>query len=185
MKLLKKYLVLFFLTNLLVSAKNTGQIKEPVFESKADSGTQKYNLRFQFQNRGVKKGYIEKKPQIYLRLSGSDIDGQELYLDAVKTLRVKAYQLFKKTKDNLGVVFYFPFVWDVELKDGTFYENGKGRIPELENFIAYTKDGRYRCYLYFIRYWYEDKKIFHDNKSADYNEIPKVPKNVVIYLEFL
>ena len=92
--------------------------------------------------------------------------------------------MVKKQKENASVVFYFPYIFDIELKNGTTIKNAKGRIKELDSFEVFNDIGKEKCYSYFIRLWLEDKGMFADNNSKNYNETSKVPKSVVIYFEF-
>jgi len=84
----------------------------------------------------------------------------------------------------LSVVFYFPYVFDIKLKNGTEIKGAKGRIKELDSFEVYNEIGKEKCFTYFIRYWLEDKKVFSDDGSSNFNEKAKVPKDVVIFLDF-
>ena len=153
-----------------------------------DSNNKEYsfNIEYQKQNGNFGKGVLQKISNIYLNLSweGNQIGSQEILLDFIKSLRVKGYTMVKKQRKKLGVIFYFPYVFDIELNDGKIIKDAKGRIKELESFLVYNAMGREKCYTYFVRYWLEDKKIFNDNMSSDYNETPKVPDSVIIYLEF-
>ncbi len=107
-----------------------------------------------------------------------------LLIDFVKSVRVTGYTQVKKPSGNLSIVYYFPYTYDVELKDGTKIINASGRIPEFDSFEVDTEFGKEKCFTYFIRYWLEDKKVFSDNNSSDYGEKVDVPKELVVYLEF-
>jgi hypothetical protein len=157
-------------------------------ESKSESktATSDYNVNFQNQKGSFGKGKLLSTKNFALNLvwDGNESGGKKISIDNVKTLRVKGYTPVKKVKDKLGFVFYYPYMYDLELKDGTIVKNAKGNIKELESFTAYSGNNKIKCYTYFMRYWLEDKKMFNDNKSKDFNEKPKVPGEVVIYIEF-
>lgn len=145
-----------------------------------------YNVEFQNQKGVFGKGIIKELKGFYLKLTwpGNENGSEEILIDFVKSIRIKGYTPVKKSKDNLSLVYYFPQVYDIELKDGKKIKGAKGRIQELDSFVVYNSTGRVKCYTYFVRYWLEDKKIFNDNKSPNFNESPRVPDPVVIYVEF-
>lgn len=145
-----------------------------------------YNIEFQSQKGVFGKGVIKELKGFYLKLTwpGNEDGSQELLIDFVKSIRVKGYSPVKKSKDNLSLVYYMPELYDIVLKDGKIIKGAKGRIEQLDSFTVYNSTGRLKSYTYFGRYWLEDKKMFSDNKSANFNESPKVPDSVIIYIEF-
>jgi hypothetical protein len=145
-----------------------------------------YQVDFQNQKGNFGKGKIVQMKDFYLKLvwDGNDTGSQKITIANVKSLRVRGYTPVKKTKDKLSVVFYYPYMFDLELKDGKVIKNAKGSIKELESFAVANDRGSVKNYTYFVRYWLEDKKMFNDNKSKDFNEKPKVPDATVIYIEF-
>lgn len=144
------------------------------------------NIEFQYQNGKYNKGIIKDLSNSYLKLSweGNEMGNQEILMSFVRSMRIKGYTMVKKKNDKLGMVFYFPHIFDIELKDGIIIKDAEGRVEEIESFLVYNSVGRQKCFTYFVRYWLEDKKVFSDNMSNDYYETPKVPDSVVIYLEF-
>lgn len=159
---------------------------EPNVSGTNDEGENKFNIEYQKQSGIFNKGIIKDIKGFYLKLTweGNETGSQLILIDFVKSIRVRGYKMVKKKKDNLGIVYYFPYIFDIELKEGKFIKNAEGKIKELESFLVYNTFGKEKCFTYFIRYWLEDKKIFNDNMSSDYNESPKVPDSVVIYVEF-
>lgn len=146
----------------------------------------KLNIEYRKQSGSLNSGIVTGMKGFYLKLawdSNEDM-GQEILVDFVKSIKIKGYTMVNKTKDKLTVVYYFPYLFDITLKDGKEIKNAKGRIKEIEAFTAYNSIGKEKCYTYFIRYWLEDKKIFTDNKSSNYYEKPSVPKNVVVFIKF-
>jgi hypothetical protein len=147
-----------------------------------------YNIEFQNQKGVFGKGVIKELKGFYLKLTwpGNEDGSQELLIDFVKSIRIKGYSPIKKNKDNLNLslVYYMPQMYDIELKDGKSIKGARGRIEELDSFVVFNATGRLKCYTYFGRYWLEDKKMFNDNKSTNFNESPKVPDSVIIYIEF-
>jgi hypothetical protein len=145
-----------------------------------------YNVEFQNQKGVFGKGILKELKGFYLKLTwpGNESGSEEILIDFVKSIRIKGYTPVKKSKDNLSLVYYFPQVYDIELKDGKKIKGAQGRIQELDSFVVYNSTGRVKCYTYFVRYWLEDKKMFNDNKSKNFDESPKVPDQVVIYVEF-
>ncbi len=147
----------------------------------------KFNIRYKNKNGDNKQGIIENLSGIYLRLNwkGNENGNQEILLDLVKAIRVKGYKMKKlKMNEKISRVYYIPFVFDIQLNDGTIIKNAKGRIQEFESFKVYNNLGKEKCYTYFMRYWLEDRQIYNDNNSGDYKEIPVIPKAVVVYIEF-
>ncbi|MBN2546133.1 MAG: hypothetical protein JXB50_10080 [Spirochaetes bacterium] len=146
----------------------------------------KINLEYKKQNGKGNKGVVENFKDFYLKLSweNNEYAEQEILIDFVKTIKIKGYTMIKKTKDKLSIVYYFPYLYDISLKDGKLITDAKGRINEIESFTVYNSMGKEKCYTYFIRYWLEDKQFFSDNKSNDYLESPEVPENVVILMNF-
>lgn len=71
------------------------------------------------------------------------------------------------------------------MRDGKIINNAKGRIYKFDSFIIYNSIGKEKCYTYFARYWLEDKMVFYDNNSSDYNEMPILPKSLIVYIEFV
>jgi hypothetical protein len=148
---------------------------------------EKNNIKYQNKKGEITEGVAENLKGIYLNLawSGNEIGSQKILLDFVKSIKINGYSKIKKTKENLSIIFYFPDTFDLELKDGKIIKNAKGRINEIESFLVYNSIGKQKCYTYFIRYWLEDKQIFNDNKSFDYNEKPVIPDSVITYIEFI
>ena len=153
-----------------------------------DDKENQINCKIEYKKKSgfFNKGIIKKFSGQYLNLTwaGNEIGSQEILIDFVKSISIKGYITEKKRKKNLSLVFYFPYLFDIELKNGEHIKNAKGRMKQLDSFVAYNSMGKEKCFTYFVRYWLEDRKIFNDNKSADYSEIPNVPKSVVIYIEF-
>ena len=148
---------------------------------------EKNNIKYQNKRGEITEGVIENFKGIYLNLSwpGNEIGTQKILIDFVKSIKINGYSKIKKTKENLSIIFYFPETFDLELKNGKTIKNAKGRINEIESFLVYNSIGKQKCYTYFIRYWLEDKQIFNDNKSFDYNEKPNIPDSVITYIEFI
>ena len=148
---------------------------------------EKNNIKYQNKKGEITEGVLNDFNEVYLNLTwqGNEIGSQKILLNFVKSIKIIGYSKIKKTKENLGIVFYFPDIYDIELKDGKIIKNAKGRINEFESFLVYNSIGKQKCYTYFIRYWLEDKQVFNDNMSSDYNETPKIPDSVIVYIEFL
>ncbi|MBR3731810.1 MAG: hypothetical protein IKQ61_12660 [Spirochaetales bacterium] len=142
---------------------------------------------------------IQRESSVYTKCSTADLTGfnmtglswsgsanrnQTIPIDKVKSIKIKGYTMQKTTKDNLGVVFYFPYLYDIELIDGNVLTDVVGKVKQIDSFSVTTALGRQKCYTYFVRYWLEDKGEFAHNGSKDYNEKPEVPKEAVIYIEF-
>jgi hypothetical protein len=155
-------------------------------KSESKTTTSDYSVNFQNQKGSFGKGKLLSTKNFSLNLvwDGNDSGAKKVSIDDVKTIRIKGYTPVKKVKDKLAIVSYRPYMFDLELKDGTIIKNAKGNIKELEMFTAYNGNNKVKCYTFFVRYWLEDKKMFNDNKSKDFNEKPKVPGEVVIYIEF-
>lgn len=147
---------------------------------------EKNNIKYQNKKGDITEGVTNDFKGVYLNLTweGNEIGSQKILLDFVKSIKINGYSRTKKTKENLGIIFYFPNTFDLELKDGKIIKNAKGRINQLESFLVYNSIGKQKCYTYFIRYWLEDKQIFNDNKSSNFYESPKIPDSVIIYIEF-
>jgi hypothetical protein len=158
-------------------------------ENKENKTEKKFNYNIKYLNKAgiLKKGYFDKLSGNYLKLRWEENESgtQEILVDFVVSIRIKGYKILKeKYNDLLSIVYYYPYVYDIKLKDGTLIKNAKGRISEIDNFIIYNNIGKERCYTYFVRYWLEDKQMFNDNKSKDFNENPHIPDSVIIYIEF-
>ncbi|MCK4798522.1 MAG: hypothetical protein KAT05_14165 [Spirochaetes bacterium] len=179
-------LSIFLLTMQFYGLEDPVDPDEPNVSGTNDEGENKFNIEYQKQSGIFNKGIIKDIKGFYLKLTweGNETGSQLILIDFVKSIRVRGYKMVKKKKDNLGIVYYFPYIFDIELKEGKFIKNAEGKIKELESFLVYNTFGKEKCFTYFIRYWLEDKKIFNDNMSSDYNETPKVPDSVIIYLEF-
>ncbi len=179
-------LSIFLLTMQFYGLEDPVDPDEPNVSGTNDEGENKFNIEYQKQSGIFNKGIIKDIKGFYLKLTweGNETGSQLILIDFVKSIRVRGYKMVKKKKDNLGIVYYFPYIFDIELKEGKFIKNAEGKIKELESFLVYNTFGKEKCFTYFIRYWLEDKKIFNDNMSSDYNESPKVPDSVVIYVEF-
>jgi hypothetical protein len=178
-------LIIFQISFILTAASNPKDPDNPSLKS--GNSKDGIKIELQKQNGYFVKGTVSTLKGIALKglsIDSSDKAMQSIPIDTVKTIRVKGYTMDKKTKDNLSMVFYYPYVFDIELNDGTKIKGAKGRIKEIESFELTNDKGSQKCYTYFIRYWLEDKKMFSDNKSKNYNETPKVNKDVVIYIEF-
>jgi hypothetical protein len=168
--------------------KNPKNPDDPKITDKSEEKlTQKYNIEYRTSKGRSGKGMMRGLKGIYLKLAwdGNETGSQEVLMDFVKSIRIRSYSMTKKTQNDLGVVFYFPDLFDIEMKDGTSIKNAKGRIKEIESMTLYNTTGRQKLYTYFIRYWLEDKKVFSDNRSSNYDEAPIIPPEVVAYIEFL
>lgn len=197
---MKKIVILMFLNlSLLLNAADTIIMpkdpnnpdnpkvsKDESRENDIAAAKSKTNLEYKKQNGKGNKAVVENLKGFYLKLSWEDnsYSTQEVLIDFVKTIKIKGYTMVKKTKDKLSVVYYFPYLFDITLKDGKVINDAKGRINEIESFTAYNSIGKEKCYTYFIRYWLEDKQFYSDNKSKDYLESPDVPGNVVVMINF-
>jgi hypothetical protein len=155
-------------------------------DTSTNSGAES-NIVYLKQNGQQYKGIVKNLKGFYLKglvWEGNDNASQEILIDFVDRINIRGYTQVKKQKDNLSIIFYIPYQFDIKLKNGTEFHNAKGRIKELESFEVYNEIGKGKCYTYFIRYWLEDQGKFQDNQSKDYNEKAKVPNDVVISLEF-
>lgn|GEM_PF-1131687 len=201
------FLITFFIV--LIQSINNNELKEPkdpddpsiVFDadnfnnddndnkSKQEEKKEiKYNIKYVNKAGIFKKGIIDKLKGTYLKLTWDENESgsQEVLIDFVRSIRIKGYKLHKKKyNDTLSIVYYYPYVYDIKMNDGKLIKNARGRIPELDSFTIYNNIGKEKCYTYFIRYWLEDKSVYNDNKSGDFNENPVVPDQVIIYLEFI
>ncbi|HOJ63154.1 MAG TPA: hypothetical protein PLE45_01925 [Spirochaetota bacterium] len=180
------FLLLFLFLALLIKA-DPKDPDEPKIKDNKNS-KDKFNIEYRKQNGFYTKGYIEGMSGFYLNdlmWQGNENKEQHIYIDFVKSIEVKGYTIKKIQKDNLSLVFYIPYVFDIELKNGTSIKGAKGRIKELERFTVYTEIGKEKCYTYFVRYWLEDKQMFLHNNSKDFNEKPTVPESTVVYIEFV
>ncbi len=153
-----------------------------------DTDPGKYNIEYMNKRGVIKKGAIKNKTGIYLKLKweGNESGLQEILIDFVSAIRIKGYRKeTQKVSDRLTRVFYYPDLYDIEMTDGRIIRNAKGMISALDKFTVYNEIGKETCFTYFVRYWYEDKKMFHDNHSTDFDEEPPVPDPVIIYVEFI
>ncbi len=182
----KKSIILFLL--LLTIFNLTSDPKDPDQPFVKGDTKNKFNIGYKKESGIYTKGFIENMKGFYLTdlmWSGNENKEQHIYIDFVKSIEIKGYTIKKIQKDNLSLVFYIPYLFDIELKNGTSIKGAKGRIKELETFTVYNEIGKEKCYTYFIRYWLEDKQMFYDNNSKDFNERPKVENRTVVYIEFL
>ena len=163
-------------------------------ESPKDPGAEKtnitkkqYNVDFKKQDGLFYRGFTEGMTGFYLdklTWEGNSEGNQAKLIDFVKSINIKGYKMSKRTAENLSVVYYIPYIFDIELKNGTMIKDAKGRIPQIDSFYVYDETGKEKCFTYFLRYWLEDKRIFSDNNSADYDETPPLPKELVTFIEF-
>ncbi|MBO5288832.1 MAG: hypothetical protein J6B11_05495 [Spirochaetales bacterium] len=163
-------------------------------ESPKDPGAEKtnitkkqYNIDFKKQDGLFYRGFTEGMTGFYLdklTWEGNSEGNQAKLIDFVKSINIKGYKMSKRTAENLSVVYYIPYIFDIELKNGTMIKDAKGRIPQIDSFYVYDETGKEKCFTYFLRYWLEDKRIFSDNNSADYDETPPLPKELVTFIEF-
>ena len=163
-------------------------------ESPKDPGAEKtnitkkqYNIDFKKQDGLFYRGFTEGMTGFYLdklTWEGNSEGNQAKLIDFVKSINIKGYKMSKRTAENLSVVYYIPYIFDIELKNGTMIKDAKGRIPQIDSFYVYDDTGKEKCFTYFLRYWLEDKRIFSDNNSADYDETPPLPKELVTFIEF-
>ena len=163
-------------------------------ESPKDPGAEKtnitkkqYNIDFKKQDGLFYRGFTEGMTGFYLdklTWEGNSEGNQAKLIDFVKSINIKGYKMSKRTAENLSVVYYIPYIFDIELKNGTMIKDAKGRIPQSDSFYVYDETGKEKCFTYFLRYWLEDKRIFSDNNSADYDETPPLPKELVTFIEF-
>lgn len=163
-------------------------------ESPKDPGADKtgitkkqYNIDFKKQDGLFYRGYTEGMTGFYLdklTWDGNSEGNQAKLIDFVKSINIKGYKMSKRTAENLSVVYYVPYIFDIELRNGTMIKDAKGRIPEIDSFYVFDETGKEKCFTYFLRYWLEDKRVFSDNNSNDYDETPPLPKELVTFIEF-
>lgn len=163
-------------------------------ESPKDPGVDKteitkkqYNIDFKKQDGLFYRGFTEGMTGFYLdklTWDGNSEGNQAKLIDFVKSINIKGYKMSKRTAENLSVVYYVPYIFDIELRNGTMIKDAKGRIPEIDSFYVFDETGKEKCFTYFLRYWLEDKRIFSDNNSNDYDETPPLPKELVTFIEF-
>jgi hypothetical protein len=190
--MLKKILIIALLVIFQLSAfSQTSSLKNPttptVKTSDSNSSANNVTIDFQKQSGALSKGIAIGLKGFYIKglvWAGNENANQDILIDFVRNIRVKGYTIVKKLNGNLAAVFYYPYIFDIEMNDGSTIKGAKGRIQELESFEVFNDRGREKCYTYFMRYWLEDKKIFSDNSSKNFEETPKVPKQAVIYIEF-
>ncbi len=160
--------------------------KEPEAEKKNITKKQ-YNIEFKKQDGLFYRGYTESMTGFYLdklTWDGNSEGNQAKLIDFVKSINIKGYKMSKRTAENLSLVYYIPYIFDIELKNGTIIKDAKGRIPQIDSFYVFDETGKEKCFTYFMRYWLEDKRIFSDNNSDDYDETPPLPKELVTFIEF-
>ena len=163
-------------------------------ESPKDPGADKtgitkkqYNIDFKKQDGLFYRGFTEGMTGFYLdqlTWEGNSEGNQAKLIDFVKSINIKGYKMSKRTAENLSVVYYVPYIFDIELRNGTMIKDAKGRIPQIDSFYVFDETGKEKCFTYFLRYWLEDKRIFSDNNSNDYDETPPLPKELVTFIEF-
>lgn len=163
-------------------------------ESPKDPGADKtgitkkqYNIDFKKQDGLFYRGYTEGMTGFYLdklTWDGNSEGNQAKLIDFVKSINIKGYKMSKRTAENLSVVYYVPYIFDIELRNGTMIKDAKGRIPQIDSFYVFDETGKEKCFTYFLRYWLEDKRVFSDNNSNDYDETPPLPKELVTFIEF-
>ena len=154
---------------------------------KAGITKKQYNIDFKKQDGLFYRGYTEGMTGFYLdklTWDGNSEGNQAKLIDFVKSINIKGYKMSKRTAENLSVVYYVPYIFDIELRNGTMIKDAKGRIPEIDSFYVFDETGKEKCFTYFLRYWLEDKRIFSDNNSNDYDETPPLPKELVTFIEF-
>lgn len=174
-------LVIFIFSSSLFAVDDPDNPKDPVV------GKGGYNIEFQRENGFFSKGYAKDFENFYLKnlTWKNNLKGeQKISIDSVKSIRIKGYSPKKVKKENLSLVFYIPYVFDIELTNGTKILDASGRINEIESFYSYDEKGKVKLYTYFMRYWLEDKGIFLHNNSNDFDESPEVPEDTVVYVEF-
>lgn len=154
---------------------------------KTEITKKQYNIDFKKQDGLFYRGYTEGMTGFYLdklTWDGNSEGNQAKLIDFVKSINIKGYKMSKRTAENLSVVYYVPYIFDIELRNGTMIKDAKGRIPEIDSFYVFDETGKEKCFTYFLRYWLEDKRIFSDNNSNDYDETPPLPKELVTFIEF-
>lgn len=182
--------ILYAVITILMLAADPTEPKDPS-DSSAKYNTaakSKYNIDYKKNNGFFYKGFNESFKNFYLdglNWEGNSAGNQKLLIDFVKSIRIIGYQMEKMpSKSNMSLVFYKPYVFDIELRNGTMIKNVRGTIKQINTFDAYNETGMEKCYTYFVRTWIEDQKKFYDNGSSDYEELPPVPKEVITFLEF-
>lgn len=160
--------------------------KDPEVEKKNITKKQ-YNIEFKKQDGLFYRGYTEGMTGFYLdklTWDGNSEGNQAKLIDFVKSINIKGYKMSKRTAENLSLVYYIPYIFDIELKNGSMIKDAKGRIPQIDSFYVFDETGKEKCFTYFMRYWLEDKRVFSDNNSNDYDETPPLPKELVTFIEF-
>ena len=192
--MIKKVLIIFFVViiQICVFSADSGIIEpdEPVVSgdtSKTNDPKYNINIVYKKQSGASRKGIIKGLKGSYIKglvWEGNEGGTQDILLDFVKSIKINGYTMIEKKKDNLSTIFYYPYIFDITMTDGTKITGAKGRINELASFEVYNDVGKEKCFTYFVRYWLNDKKMFSDNKSMVYEETPKIPGTLVVYLEF-
>lgn len=185
-------LLSFMTLSMLFAQNGPSEPDAPVIvSSKEKVKRESYNVAYKRQNGFFYEGEFKGVKSLDLANLEFEDNRKGIKFSEIKSIRVTGYTIKKKSfeNDKLSMVFYFPYLFDIELKSGEIVERVKGRINKLEEFtINYLdKSGESvseKCYAYFIRYWLEDKQIFSDNNSADFNETPTVHKDTVTFIEF-
>lgn len=192
----KTVLLLFLFSTMLTVAfaqSSPGEPDAPVIVSEnGNVSRDSYNVAYKRQNGFFYEGQFEGVKSLDLnKLEFEGSSRQRIKFDEIKSIRVVGYTIKKKSfnDDKLSLVFYFPYLFDIELKNGEMVNRVKGRINKLEEFtIRYLdKSGTSvseKCYAYFVRYWLEDQQVFADNNSEDFNETPTVHNETVTFIEF-
>ncbi len=185
----KFFIVTFLVCTILLN----GQVKtpkdptDPNKDSTDSVPKAKYNLEIKKQDGFFYKCFAEGMNGFYLdglTWEGNESGNRKIMIDFVKSINIRGYKINVKTFDNLSLVYYVPQVFDIELKNGQSIKNAQGTIKQLDVFDVYDEMGKEKMYTFFVRYWQEDKKVFSDNNSDDFNETPAIPKNVVTFIEF-
>lgn len=161
--------------------------RDPFIDEDDKNSGHSYNIEYRKQNGFFTKGYVKDFTNFYLndlRWAGNKNKEQKILIDFVKSIRVKGYSIKKIRRENLSVVFYIPYIFDIELKNGTSIHDAVGRINQIESFFSFNDVGKEKCYTYFIRYWLEDKKMFAHNNSTDFDKSPEIPDETVVFIEF-
>lgn len=188
--MLKKIIIIYFLlfSFFVFAIDNPKEPDDPNITGEENKIDVKYNVEYQKQNTFFTKGYVKEFSGFYLNnltWKGNENGDQKILIDFIKSIRIKGYTTKKTTKDKLSFVFYFPYVFDIELKNGTVIEDAVGKIKEIESFYSFSDYGKEKCYTYFMRFWLEDKMEFLHNGSKDFNESPDIPKETIIFLDFI
>lgn len=188
--MLKRYsFVLLLFVCALGIAENIDDPKEPELIINPDFvNKERYNLIYKKEKQDeFFKGYVKSLTSFYLEglvWEGNEQGNQRIHIDFVKGIYITGYTIEKKTFDDLSLVFYFPYQFDIVLKSGDIKKKVRGRIPQIDSFVVYNEYGDEKCFTYFGRYWQEDKKQFSDNGSSNFDETPPIPEGVVRYIEF-